>query len=615
MKRFFLAATLSLLLCGCTPELPEQTVLQTSAAPTAETSIPREDPGRYVPDSEAEKQTSGAVKAYTVTGENILDVQVMGDRLLVFSSCDTGMQATVLTGDHCSVHACRLLSGCVSTQPGMLRSAEDRLAYYDAGNRCVVLLNVDLQETERILLPETATGSPVISEDLSTVFYCSGDRIHAMDLLTGISRLVCQYSSQQLELKGSFFEDSILQCQIVEGAQSFTCFLSTETGQELGKDTGLLEFHPWGDRLFLIREEGYLPEYLIGSRTGELQSLHPLEQTLIEALSLNAILGISCGENGLSAALYDADTGLRAAAVELSGITGFFDAAVDPRGYVWLYAFDQQAGQEMLYRWDPALSPAEGTEVYLDLRYTRENPDKAGLAACQDRAQALAGQYGVHISLGEDMPLPEDDVLTMEFRADALNAGLDQLEKALASYPLGFLTTVVEDTSSGVLSICLVRDISQDEDGLQYWVGRDACIALKLGEQLEQSFHHQLSHVLDNFIIANCYAYDDWEELNPEGADYDYSYARYSTRQDRTWLEGENQAFVDSYAMTYPREDRARILEYAMMPGNAEKFRSEYMQAKLQKLCLGIRESFGWKRSPETFPWEQYLNTSLAYTK
>ena len=67
--------------------------------------------------------------------------------------------------------------------------------------------------------------------------------------------------------------------------------------------------------------------------------------------------------------------------------------------------------------------------------------------------------------------------------------------------------------------------------------------------------------------------------------------------------------------MSYPKEDRARIMEYAMTSGNAILFESRTMQAKLLTLCQGIRDAFGLKKSPETFLWEQYLATSLAYSE
>jgi len=51
------------------------------------------------------------------------------------------------------------------------------------------------------------------------------------------------------------------------------------------------------------------------------------------------------------------------------------------------------------------------------------------------------------------------------------------------------------------------------------------------------------------------------------------------------------------------------------MEGNEAYFKSEIMQEKLLVLSKAIREAFGWKKSEETFRWEQYLNESLAYKK
>jgi hypothetical protein len=66
--------------------------------------------------------------------------------------------------------------------------------------------------------------------------------------------------------------------------------------------------------------------------------------------------------------------------------------------------------------------------------------------------------------------------------------------------------------------------------------------------------------------------------------------------------------------MSFPKEDRARIMEYAMLPGNEGMFRASVMQAKLKKLCLGIREAFELEDAPEVFLWEQYLDRPLGPT-
>ena len=67
--------------------------------------------------------------------------------------------------------------------------------------------------------------------------------------------------------------------------------------------------------------------------------------------------------------------------------------------------------------------------------------------------------------------------------------------------------------------------------------------------------------------------------------------------------------------MTYPWEDRAQFFAAAMTDGNEAVFESETMQIKLRFLGKGIREAFKWKKDERSFPWEQYLNKPLAYTK
>lgn len=620
MKRLWMVIALLLLLCGCGEQPHAQTTepAQTTSAPTVETTAPTQpDPGLYVPDSDVERQTGGAVREYSLTFGNVMDVVAAGDRLLVISSCNIGSNIAVLTGDRCVVSGQAMLTGCAAPTEGTFRVTQEKLAYYDGGTRCVVILDSSLKETGRILLPEQTIGSPVISQDLSTVFYCTQDKIHALDTSTGITRLIRQHSSQWQSLNGSLFEDTVLQCQVIdENDRAYTCFLSAETGQLLGEDTALRVLHTFADRFFLTREEGCLPEHLFGDSQGSLQALLPEETVLYSVLSMDAVIGMRESEEGTALSMYDLSSGKRSAEVVLCGVSGVYDVTADPAGrYVWISVFDREAQQDMLYRWEPALSGVEQEHIFIGKRFTSDDPDIQGIEACKEKAVLLGQQYGVEIYLGEDVIAPWDYTLIPEYRVEAFLLGLQQLEKALSAYPEGFLATMVEETGSGVIRFSLVRQISGDVAGVQYWIEGDAYIALEISEGLEQDTYHEISHVLDNYIIANCYAYDDWEELNPQGAVYDYSYSEYQTRTDWTWLEGEDRAFIDSYSMTYPKEDRARILEYAMTPGNAELFRSEHLQGKLIKICKGIRESFGYERYEETFLWEQYLNTSLAYTK
>ena len=63
--------------------------------------------------------------------------------------------------------------------------------------------------------------------------------------------------------------------------------------------------------------------------------------------------------------------------------------------------------------------------------------------------------------------------------------------------------------------------------------------------------------------------------------------------------------------MSYPKEDRARMMEYAMTPGNESCFETETMQKKLRQLCIGIREAMELEDAADAFLWEQYLKEPI----
>ena len=69
--------------------------------------------------------------------------------------------------------------------------------------------------------------------------------------------------------------------------------------------------------------------------------------------------------------------------------------------------------------------------------------------------------------------------------------------------------------------------------------------------------------------------------------------------------------FVDIYSKSFPTEDRARIMEYAMgmYPGCAY-FESSHILQKLTVMSETIRRSFDTEGWPETLWWERPLNCS-----
>ena len=113
--------------------------------------------------------------------------------------------------------------------------------------------------------------------------------------------------------------------------------------------------------------------------------------------------------------------------------------------------------------------------------------------------------------------------------------------------------------------------------GLQYWddnANTYLCLSVQ-PEQLACNACHEMSHIIDSRVLTFCKAYDDWEKLNPKGFQYNYGSVSDLSVADRRWTVSSDRAFLDLYSMTYPKEDRARIMEYAMADGYEASFRSE----------------------------------------
>ena len=195
---------------------------------------------------------------------------------------------------------------------------------------------------------------------------------------------------------------------------------------------------------------------------------------------------------------------------------------------------------------------------------------------------------------------------------EVLTDRLHLLHRQLGSYPWGMVGLLSEDC--GGLKIALVKEIKGQEQteglssakGLQFRDREMGC-CLILAKDQEHTLHHELCHVIEDFVVLRTPLWDQWDSLNPEGFSYDLDFERNQRRDGTSCLQDRDRAFVDTYSMSFPREDRARIMEYAMTSGNEELFSSLIMQKKLNLLSQGIREAFGLHNSDRILLWEQYL--------
>ncbi len=608
MKKLLLILVLTVLLAGCAQDEPAQP--ETTPPITTPVVVA---PGLYIPQSDMEQSTQGALRAYAAK-EPVLGLIPLDQELMVATATDDDLvRLRILSGTNGVVRCEAVLEVGASVTEGFQASARG-VCYYSPVAHCLVILDNTLQEQGRVSLPQELQAIPVITRDFSTAYYCTGDQIRALSLDTGVSRLLKQHSCQWQSLMGLAANEGILVCNMTVNNKQQVSFVSTVDGQTLGADPSLLTFSGQGENYFLQRRDGIVMEYLHGSFQGEARvfTLPEESRAFHYPQGGHSIVSVTFGDTAARLEAYDLNSGNLYSALDLAGVETAHSFAADGET-LWFAAW--QGDQEVICQWNTLASPAQGQQSYTTQRFTAQAPDRDALSACQQKANEMGQRYGVKITVDPQLvKQPDSYVLTTEHQVRALEQGLIQLETALSRFPEDFFRRMAEDTTSKVLEISLVRQISDDQQGLQYWLQADAFIAIALGDDVEQLFYHEACHVLDTFLYSNTRDLDVWNKQNPKGFEYDYSYDLYETH-DRKYLEGENRAFIDAYSRTYPKEDRALILEYAMMPGNEAYFESKTMQKKLHLLCFSIRDAYNWKRDSRTFPWEQYLEEPLAYTK
>lgn len=612
MKRWMLLLAMMLMLTGCSNETAPDGTRPSEKLPQ------QEQGGLYAPDSAVEQQTGGAVRIYPLEKGMYDGLLPAGENLLLFSEAVTRM--TLLSGKNLVPAVTKDLPYTAALDIRQLEVGESGFAYFDAGDGAVVFLSSAMHEVSRLKLPEDRVGSAQLSADWDTVYYCTSSGIRALDMETGVSRLVIeQYHSRQ-SVTGVLMDGAVLCCELQQADGTRTMkMVASDTGQVLWEGPYLTNFVTAGKNWFLPVDRGTVTELLFGQED-KVQNLWLTDSAdSITALpESNGIAAITEDASGCHVDYYDLSSGKRSASVYLAGIKSIQSVCADEtEGILWFLAKNAFDGSDMICRWELAKSPAEDQAVYTAPHYTREEPDVQGLKQLDAAAKELVKQYAVKLMLGEESAavMPGNYSFETEYLVQAYEKYLPALEAAMARFPDEFYKKAALATESDIVHIGLVRSISGDPKNgtlprmpvVQYWQDGEMYLILAMSEQLEQSFYHGMSHVLETRILSNSTAYYEWSSLNPVGFTYDNDYILNVDRDGAKYLDSENRSFVDVFSMSYAKEDRARILEYACMPGNEKLFSSPVMQNKLRRMCDGIRKTFVTDNNGEKYIWEQYL--------
>lgn len=600
MKYFLLILLVAVLLTGCgEKQLPEPTE---TTAPTGA----KEPSGLYDPESSVEQQTDGAVRKYVLAKNTYFDLYSMGTHLLLIGE----EEMLTLSGE---------LGEPVVAAVGLPRdtvvdATATGMGYYLPEKGEVVIRNPQLQTITQIKMPANIKQMPVISLTRDEIFYSTGSEIRALHMETGISRMIRQLSSAEQTLLGGYFDCSMLRCQIEEGQdQTYTVYVSADSGQILGSDAELTNLQTFGEAFFVNWFDGAVYRDVFGTKNGQVKHFHTPGATgdnvgWTAALAMDGVVRCEETKNGLQLTFYDLSTGKMTASERIPGI-GTPDAVHCDGSYLWILAADAERSQQALYRWDLEKSAVQDSAVFTGPLYTADDPDTQGLEACRTLADTIEAEQNVQIAIWQEAREAANAYSPVaEHHPEITEKQLNRLSEAMGQFPEGFLAKTVP---SGQIHISLVQSMEGEQQVAQYWENGVFRIVISSRVDALSGFYQAIAYAIDSRVLGNSRDFDTWDQLNPSGFSYTYG----SIPQQEQFLNGEDRAFVNLLAMTYPNADRSQTFCQAMLPDNAEVFSSETMQKKLHRLCIGIREAYGWEKHTETFLWEQYLEESLAYVK
>lgn len=471
------------------------------------------------------------------------------------------------------------------------------------------------------------------SRDGSLYYFVQDDVLCRADVATGQTERVALESDMRFLDVSGILPDSetlFLHCLLSPySTESGTAILNVETGAYtmLQKDW----YEPYcgaeGPEFLQFDNEtmGYDVLYASEGRyyRADAALLHADEADILPVFGSAYLLGVAQDttlyrlESGISACLLQADQlgGTLRNAVWLPeqvlvgcvyGGGAFYLTAIDPAQLTFTPVSDGIAVD------DPMAVDTALTEVYWNS--LNGQPLPATLQEARDYADQLEERYGVTILLSAqgqeaceavwDAVVTTTDQWPLEDEPYAIARTLEALDRALALYPEGFFRQMRNTMGEGGVRFIPVGHIENDVNavGLTYetYGWQNIYIDVTLGT-FESVICHEIWHATEGVISYRDWVSFDpgnWSVCNPEGFFYNEDVEDADPNPSR-WtfnyeMDAQNVYFVDAYARTNAKEDRARIMEYVMANEDlaGALMQSPYITQKLEIMCQAIRNSF-----------------------
>ena len=237
-----------------------------------------------------------------------------------------------------------------------------------------------------------------------------------------------------------------------------------------------------------------------------------------------------------------------------------------------------------------------------------------------DRAAELSSRFCVEIRIADQCQLDYNTFQSVSYDdPEKVEKALDILELALARYPEGYLDQL---KYSGIQRIRIEvvgslkpesdADVSKTAEAFSREGSTEYLLVLDGDALNETNIHHELSHIADKRILLNSVLRKDavfsdeaWMALQPEGFAYADSYTDISADVEEFYGSGY---FARNYACVSASEDKATMMETAIMARTDIYDKNPHLLPKLEYSCACIRDSFDTTGWPEVAPWEQLLD-------
>ena len=217
----------------------------------------------------------------------------------------------------------------------------------------------------------------------------------------------------------------------------------------------------------------------------------------------------------------------------------------------------------------------------------------------------IQNTYGVVVKYGNETSSYSVGGMSTIAISDAniINTALVNLNKALALYPSGFFQEV--KGKGYPLTFYLIKRYSKDNvTGVTDSSSKNIVISIATDYDFADTFHHEVYHYMERYILSTGFTFTSWNTLNPSGFNYgtfngSYSYAK---------TFSEDAFFVNTYAMTDQYEDRASTFEYMMKSSKASCFNyGKTIWLKAKTMCEQIDYFFSTVTESNKEHWERHV--------